>query len=233
MVTRPPLALDLFYLFTAHPFGDPEDQRPTSSAPSSAVNAVRSTTTTIAVANQKGGIAKTTTTVNLAGALAERGHKILAVDTDPQGYLSRTLQFEEEYNTASSNLADAFKEPNDYRLEELILEHPEFDVVPSEREPDSSLAHAADGLGTTVATGADTVGLAGRNSVRRIGTLRTVFDRDLMRGLALADRAPFDQLVPGVAVWGMTPVRLSSCHMGSSHNREHKGTSDDNSDPSL
>src|SRR3954466_8839482 len=42
----------------------------------------------ICFANQKGGVAKTTSTLNLAVAFAEQGHKVLAVDLDPQGNLT-------------------------------------------------------------------------------------------------------------------------------------------------
>ncbi len=48
-------------------------------------------TRTVAVANQKGGVAKTTTVAALASAMSERGRKVLAVDLDPQACLTFSL----------------------------------------------------------------------------------------------------------------------------------------------
>jgi chromosome partitioning protein len=47
----------------------------------------------IAFANQKGGVAKTTSTINLAAAFKERGLKVLAIDLDPQGNLTMSQGF--------------------------------------------------------------------------------------------------------------------------------------------
>lgn len=88
----------------------------------------------LSISMQKGGVGKTTTALNLAGALANRGHDVLVVDVDPQGALTIKLGFPEEYYDREYALFDVLLDHGDLdmdELDELILEHNEFDIVPS------------------------------------------------------------------------------------------------------
>lgn len=86
------------------------------------------------ISMQKGGVGKTTTTINLAGALANRGHTVLAFDADPQGALTVKLGFRDEYLNATNALYDVVLdqgEININKLDEIIISHDEYDLVPS------------------------------------------------------------------------------------------------------
>lgn len=60
---------------------------------------------TIAIINNKGGVGKTTCSAGIANALASKGYKILLIDTDPQGNLSRLFGFEPKENIEKSLFA--------------------------------------------------------------------------------------------------------------------------------
>ena len=78
----------------------------------------------IALANQKGGVAKTTSTVNLAAALTERGERVLVVDLDPQSNLTMSQGFDPERLERTIFDVLVHKVPI-----EQIVQRSEFDVA--------------------------------------------------------------------------------------------------------
>ena len=84
----------------------------------------------LAIANQKGGVGKTTTAINLAAALAMRGKPTLLIDLDPQGNSSMSYL---DIRTATRSMYDVFVDPQ-VKLKDVIQ--------PSSSQPNLSIAPA-------------------------------------------------------------------------------------------
>jgi chromosome partitioning protein len=93
----------------------------------------------ICVTNAKGGTGKTTIAINVAGALAQRGHDVLFVDLDPQGNATEGLGFKDAYDAAPPTILDVLTS-TEHRGEvnDLLREHEEMDLLPS----NTDLLHA-------------------------------------------------------------------------------------------
>lgn len=93
----------------------------------------------IALCNQKGGVGKTTTTINLAASLAEYGRRVLAVDFDPQGALSAGLGIStHDRETVYDLLLDTKRDPRDVIVSSRVAG---LDVLPANIDLSAAEVH--------------------------------------------------------------------------------------------
>ena len=88
----------------------------------------------IAIANQKGGVAKTTTTINLGVGLSKVGKRVMLIDADPQGHLTMGLGFPKNLRVTLKTMMENIIMGLEFDPREAILHHEEgIDVIPSNK----------------------------------------------------------------------------------------------------
>lgn len=86
----------------------------------------------ISVVNQKGGVGKTTTAVNVGAGLANLGKKVLLIDMDPQANLTYHLINKNIYQLpADETIYEILKENKSKKIDDILIEKNNVDIVPS------------------------------------------------------------------------------------------------------
>ena len=88
----------------------------------------------IAIANQKGGVARTTTTINLGVGTGQGRKEVVLVDADPQGHLTMGLGFPKNLRVTLKTMMESIIMGLEFDPKEAVLHHAEgIDVIPSNK----------------------------------------------------------------------------------------------------